>query len=582
MTSLRTERCWLGLLSGLAIACGDAQFDEQTSSTGESIIAGTDQRTDVFSLGGPNPVTRNADGVAIMTFTGALSPQGGAVALPVASLQNAQNACSSVRFANQPVLTAGFFCSSYLVAPRLVATAGHCTGFAPTGTDASQYSFVFGYEMIDAASARSAVPAADVYRGLRVHGTCGGGDCTLIELDRPVTNHVILGLRSDGAPSVGDDVYVLGHPLGLPLKFDGPNALFRVIPEVDLFAADTIDIAGGNSGSPVFNAATNLVEGTLTSRSDIGGISDLEPTPEGCNVEHVAQPEEGMFETGFLVSAFEPSVPAACSGDANGWAACSTNGCGVCSQKLDTTAFDLYLQNHPNCVVDAACSGAFTACSEACPAPTPADNGRTVPPPPGDALLVIGPSTIGLADGVVRDSAIALGIPVVVKTASATSAADASGKSVVLISSTVSPANIGAKFRDVPVGVVVWEAAVFDDMGMTGNRSSVDLGTISSQTSLNVVAPGHPLAAGLSGLIAVTSNSNMLSWGRPSGNSVIATLAGSPAKSAIFAYEAGQPMAGLVAPGRRVGFFLHDTTAAKLSGNGGALLRAAIAWAAGH
>ena len=45
--------------------------------------------------------------------------------------------------------------------------------------------------------------------------------------------------------------------------------------------------------------------------------------------------------------------------------------------------------------------------------------------------------------------------------------------------------------------------------------------------------------------------------------------------------SAGAGMVGLTAPGRRVGFFLHDTTAASLTTSGRALLDAALRWATG-
>jgi hypothetical protein len=41
-------------------------------------------------------------------------------------------------------------------------------------------------------------------------------------------------------------------------------------------------------------------------------------------------------------------------------------------------------------------------------------------------------------------------------------------------------------------------------------------------------------------------------------------------------------MPGLAAPGRRVGFFLEDATAASLTTEGGALLDAAVRWATGR
>ncbi len=51
-------------------------------------------------------------------------------------------------------------------------------------------------------------------------------------------------------------------------------------------------------------------------------------------------------------------------------------------------------------------------------------------------------------------------------------------------------------------------------------------------------------------------------------------------KIIIFGYSQGASMPGLVAPAKRVGLFMSDTTAASFNANGGTLFDAAINWAA--
>jgi hypothetical protein len=371
---------WLGVC-GLTVLIGACEGDpgEPIERLQRGIIDGTDDRRDIFELDPAGPIARNADGVPLLVFNGGLSAHDGVVDLPFATLAAARNVCSSERYASQPVVTVGQ-CSSYLVGPRLVATAGHCTNFSTPGTDVSFLSAGFGFRMIDAATARTTLPAGEVYRVVGVRGLCPAADCTVLELERPVTNHFILPFRRSGAAAVGESVYLLGYPLVLPLKFDGPGPLFRVAD----FSGDfnlimqQLDVAGGNSGSAIVNNVTHLVEGTLSGRSDIG-LSEFDMTPAGCNIEHRTVPSDNFFATGWGASSIAEFVPPRCSGDAGGWQACGTNGCGICAGQLDTTVFDRYLQNHPNCVIDTACSGALTACSEACPTPTQADSSG--PPP---------------------------------------------------------------------------------------------------------------------------------------------------------------------------------------------------------
>ena len=69
----------------------------------------------------------------------------------------------------------------------------------------------------------------------------------------------------------------------------------------------------------------------------------------------------------------------------------------------------------------------------------------------------------------------------------------------------------------------------------------------------------------------------------PNANAVtVARPVGQPSRAAIFAYEKGSIMPGLVAPGRRVGFFLEDATAASLTTQGRALFDAAMRWVTGR
>ena len=93
----------------------------------------------------------------------------------------------------------------------------------------------------------------------------------------------------------------------------------------------------------------------------------------------------------------------------------------------------------------------------------------------------------------------------------------------------------------------------------------------------------HPLAGGLSGTVTVTDAAAVFTWGVPgSGAAVAARPVGSATRALIFGYEKGASMPGLVAPGRRVGFFLENTTAASLNANGRTLFDAAVRWASGR
>jgi hypothetical protein len=70
--------------------------------------------------------------------------------------------------------------------------------------------------------------------------------------------------------------------------------------------------------------------------------------------------------------------------------------------------------------------------------------------------------------------------------------------------------------------------------------------------------------------------------GKPNANAAsVATLNSDTTKIIIYGYTQGASMPGLVAPARRVGSFMSDTTAGSFNTNGWTLFDAAINWATG-
>ena len=141
--------------------------------------------------------------------------------------------------------------------------------------------------------------------------------------------------------------------------------------------------------------------------------------------------------------------------------------------------------------------------------------------------------------------------------------------------------DIGTKFTSVAVPVVIWRADAFDDMAMTSSASG-QFGTTDKQTQVSLINGEHPLAAGL----PATSNQTIytagewVSWGIPAiGATVVSRLAGSSNQATLFGYDTGSLMVGRIAPARRVGLFLRDNQASRLTLVGWNLFEAAVTWA---
>ncbi len=172
-----------------------------------------------------------------------------------------------------------------------------------------------------------------------------------------------------------------------------------------------------------------------------------------------------------------------------------------------------------------------------------------------------------------------LGFDVVLVDDDAVQESDATTASLVVVSTTVSPAKVGDTFRDAAVPVITWERFMYGNLGMTAAGSG--RGEVSSQRDLSVVALDHPLAAGLAGRVRVQNSSTNFSYGVPSSDAtVVATTVANSSRATIFAYDAGDTMVGHVAPARRVGFYLSYSSARTWNEQGVALFRAAVTWAA--
>ena len=174
--------------------------------------------------------------------------------------------CSRELYRDQPASAAG---TAFLVAPDIIATAHHCISESNLHT----VRVIFDFAADGAGNIPTVFNAEDIYAPTRfIAGefTENRTDWALIKLDRPVVGRDPLEFRRSGEANLGTPLYVIGHPLGLPKKIAG-NAEIRLGGD-DAFFVANLDTYGGNSGSPVFNAITHVIEGIL-----VRGETDFAP-----------------------------------------------------------------------------------------------------------------------------------------------------------------------------------------------------------------------------------------------------------------------------------------------------------------
>lgn len=222
-------------------------------------IYGVDDRLDIINVG-DTEIQLVADSVAaLFKAADVISNGDGTSSLRVEPYGTAYGLCQTERFRTQPI---GAFCTGFLVGPDLIATAGHCV----EAIDVRDRRCVFGYRMLDDDNAQTIIPKSDIYKGNEIVGrvlTSGGPDWAIIRLDRPVEGRTVAHLRRAGMAAAGQSVYVIGHPVGLPLKFADGARITDNSPST--FFSANLDTFGGNSGSPVFSVVDgkHIVEGIL-------------------------------------------------------------------------------------------------------------------------------------------------------------------------------------------------------------------------------------------------------------------------------------------------------------------------------
>ena len=223
---------------------------------GQRAIYGVDDRKEAFEI--PASARQLAAASVALVQASDLRRSSGGWRLATTSFKEEYELCPQEKFGSQPL---GCFCSGVLVAPDVIATAGHCIEKA---ADLATTRFVFGFRMLDRKKARTTFPDDDVYTGTKILGrrlSEDGTDWAVIRLDRPVVGRKPVKFRSSGKVSDTEPLFVIGHPCGLPQKYAAGATVQQNSRRVYFVA--NLDTYGGNSGSPVFGARSRTLEGLL-------------------------------------------------------------------------------------------------------------------------------------------------------------------------------------------------------------------------------------------------------------------------------------------------------------------------------
>jgi hypothetical protein len=154
-------------------------------------------------------------------------------------------------------------------------------------------------------------------------------------------------------------------------------------------------------------------------------------------------------------------------------------------------------------------------------------------------------------------------------------ATKAAGHDLVILSSTADSREIADKYTKSKVPIFTWNTVDYPDMKMTGPERHVDFETLDpgqdyarSFSMLYGYFPNakDPIVEEFHGKVQMFGTNYLLpvnfGWGKPAASAdIVVEVEGDPTHAGVFTYEKGATMYdGFVAPARRVGFYIQDST----------------------
>ena len=172
-----------------------------------------------------------------------------------------QGFCSDERFSEQAHLVN---CSASLIGEDLVLTAAHC--IENLGLSCGNFKVIFDYamgEQLDVIAKEKVYECAEVLY-YEFDETMRADDLAVVRLDRKVTDRDPIAV-STSLPEVGEQLSMIGYPLGLPQKADDDGQVSSV-DHKNISFKHNLDTFSCNSGGPIFNSRGSqvgvLVRGT--------------------------------------------------------------------------------------------------------------------------------------------------------------------------------------------------------------------------------------------------------------------------------------------------------------------------------
>jgi hypothetical protein len=155
---------------------------------------------------------------------------------------------------------------------------------------------------------------------------------------------------------------------------------------------------------------------------------------------------------------------------------------------------------------------------------------------------------------------------------------------LIFIAPSADSKSIDTVLRTLPVPLINCKHVFFNSLGFTDNNGEADYGDVTFKSSLYIYNSQHPITAGFNTFVPVFTTDKSFNFGNVKASSVLATSGlVTPFQPVFFCFEKNEMMNSLIAPARRVGFFV-DTNNSLLfmTENGWTMFDRTVLWAVGR
>ncbi len=259
-----TKMCGFGVALVFALAASAQINFENNKEQNAKSIYGQDNRQEPYEINDAKIAELSQATAAIFPVYKIMPLNRDYSKSSTQSVAQSKRLCRDEKFSDQP---SSPYCSGVLISKDTILTAGHCVKLGALACWG--INIVFDYRMDTPEQNPWRIANKNIYSCSKIisYSNKEGLDYAIIRLDRPVLDRKPVEVQtSRPAVQQGDQLIMMGHPLGMPQKIV-TGGLVRKSLGANILT--NLDSLSNNSGSPVFSNQHQLIGLLVSGESDL-------------------------------------------------------------------------------------------------------------------------------------------------------------------------------------------------------------------------------------------------------------------------------------------------------------------------